>query len=152
VTDPTILDGKRIFKATNVKKPHPVFLDLAESLSHIDALNYIKIYNDSLCASNHLSTDKKKHPVTTMNEEGIIGVELLIDPDISTVQFYSLASSQKGYGRKIVDAVVRGLPDDWNILVVMYYSGGFWNKMIEQYPRIVIFWIDKTPTVERENY
>jgi hypothetical protein len=84
------MDGKRIFKATNVKKPHPVFLDLAESLSHIEILHFIKIYNDSLCASNLLSKDKKKHPVTTMGQEGIVGVKLLIDPDISTVQFCSL--------------------------------------------------------------
>jgi hypothetical protein len=112
VTEPAILDGKRIFKATNVRKVHPVALNLAESLSHIDALNFIKIYNDRLCASNQLSIDKKKNPVTTMNEEGIVGVELLIDPDISTVQFYPLASSEEGYGRKIVDAVVRGTPDN----------------------------------------
>jgi hypothetical protein len=112
MTNPAIIDGKRIFKATNVKNPHAVFLDIAESLSHIDALNYIKIYNDRLCASNELSTNKKKTPVMTMNKKGIIGVELLIDPDISTVQFYSLASSEKGYDRKIVDAVVRGTPDN----------------------------------------
>lgn len=137
----SILDGKRIFKVTNVSKKsiHPVYLQIAESLSHIDTLNYIKIYNDRLCASNQLSTDKKKHPVTTMNQKGVVGVELLIDPAISTVQFYSLASSEKGYGRKIVDAVVRGTPDKWNIVVVMDYSGGFWDRMLEEYPRIVIF-------------
>ena len=138
-TPKSIIDGKRIFKATNVKKPHPVFLDLAESLSHIDILHFIKIYNDSLCASNLLSTDKKKHPVTTKNQEGVTGVELLIDPEIKTVQFYSLASSQKGYGRKIVDAVVRGTPDDWNLVVVMDWSGGFWDRMLLEYPQIDVF-------------
>jgi hypothetical protein len=138
MTDPAILDGKRIFKATNVRKIHPVALDIAESLSHIDALNYIKIYNDRLCASNQLSTDKKKHPVTSMHQQGIIGVELLIDPDIFTVQFYSLASSEKGYGRKIVDAAVRGTPDDWNLVVEMDWSGGFCEKMLEENPRIVV--------------
>jgi len=74
-----------------------------------------------------------------MNQEGVIGVELLIDPDISTVQFYSLASSEKGYGRKIVDAVVEASPDNWNIVVVMDFSGGFWDRMLEEYPRIVVF-------------
>lgn len=139
-TPKSIIDGKRIFKATNVgvKNIHPAFLDLAESLSQIDILYFIKIYNDSLCASNLLSTDKKKHPVTTMNQEGVTGVELLIDPEIKTVQFYSLASSQKGYGRKIVDAVVRGTPDDWNLVVVMDWSGGFWDRMLEEYQQIVV--------------
>ena len=135
----SILDGKRIFKATNVRKIHPVFLDLAESLSHIDILHYIKIYNDRLCASNQLSTDKKKNPITAMDREDIIGVELLIDPDHSTVQFYSLASSEKGYGRKIVDAVVDATPDHWNLVVAMDYSGGFWDRMLEEHSRIIVF-------------
>ena len=73
-----------------------------------------------------------------MNQEGVIGVELLIDPDITTVQFYSLASTQKGYGRKIVDAVVHGTPDDWNLVVVMDWSRGFWDRMLEEYSRIVV--------------
>ena len=73
-----------------------------------------------------------------MNQKGVIGVELLIDPDISTVQFYSLASSQKGYGRKIVDAIVQGTLDDWHLVIVMDWSGGFWNRMLEEYPRIVV--------------
>jgi len=139
MTNPAIFDGKRILTATNVRKIHPVALDLAESLSHVDALNYIKIYNHRLCASNQLSTDKKKHPVTTMNESGLIGIELLFAPDVFTFQFYSLVSSPKGYGRKIVDAVVRGTPDDWNLAVVFDRSGGFWDRMVEQYPRIVVF-------------
>ena len=139
MSNASILDGKRIFKATNVKKPHPVSLDLAESLSDIDILNYIKIYNDRLCASNLLSTDKKKNPITAMDQEGVVGVELLIDPDITTVQFYSLASSEKGYGRKIVDAVFRGTPDDWNLVVAMDTSGGFWGRIIKDYPQIIVF-------------
>jgi hypothetical protein len=135
----SIIDGKRIFKAANIKRPHPVFLDLAESLSQIDTLHFIKIYNDRLCASNLLSTDRKKRPVTTMNVEGIVGVELIIDPDISTVQFYSLASQQQGYGRKIVDAVVHGTPDDWSLVVVMDWSGGFWDRMLQEYPQLIVF-------------
>lgn len=74
-----------------------------------------------------------------MDREDIIGVELLIDPDHFTVQFYSLASSEKGYGRKIVDAVVNATHDDWNLVVVMDSSGGFWERMLEEYPRIVVF-------------
>lgn len=135
----TIIDGKRIFKAANVKRPHPVFLDLAASLSQIDTLHFIKIYNGRLCASNLLSTDRKKRPITKMDVEGIVGVELIIDPDNSTVQFYSLVSHQKGYGRKIVDAVVQGTPDDWSLVVVMDWSGGFWDRMHQDYPQIVVF-------------
>ncbi len=141
MSNPSIIDGNRIFKAQNVSKKsiHPIYLQISESLSHIDAFNYIKIYKDRICASNQLSTDKKKNPVTTMDQQGVIGVELLIDPAISTVQFFSLASSEKGYGRKIVEAVVRATPDDWNLIVTMDWSGGFWDKMLQEYPRIIVF-------------
>jgi len=56
-----IIDGDRVFKATNVKIKtiHPVFLGLAESLSNVSILRFIKIYNDKLCASNLLSIDGK---------------------------------------------------------------------------------------------
>lgn len=66
-------------------------------------------------------------------------MELIIAPDISTVQFYSLVSSQQGYGRKIVDAVVQGTPDDWNLVIVMDWSGGFWDRMRAEYPQIIVF-------------
>ena len=43
-----IIDGDRVFKATNVKIKtlHPIFLGLAQSLSNIVMLRFIKIYND----------------------------------------------------------------------------------------------------------
>ncbi len=136
-----ILDGKRVFRATNVriKNIHPIYLQIAESLSHIDDLKFIKVYNDRLCASSELSTDKKKAPVTTMDQDGIIGIELFIDPSTFTIQFYSLASSKQGCGRKMVNAVVNATPDNWTLVVVMDWSGGFWDRMLEEHPRIVVF-------------
>ena len=74
-----------------------------------------------------------------MNQDGVIGMELLIDPGITTVQLCSLVSSKPGYGRKIVDAVVRGTHDDWNIFVVMDWSRGFWDRMFEKNQHIVVF-------------
>ncbi len=35
------------------------------------------------------------------------------------------SSYSLGYGRKIVDAIVRGTPDDLNLVVIMDWSGGF---------------------------
>lgn len=134
----SIIDGKRILKATNVRKVHPVYLELAKSLSHINKLKYIKIYNGRLCASNLLSKDKKKAPVTKVGKEGITGVELLIDQENNVIQFYSLTSAQRGYGRKIVGAIVEATPDDWLLVVPMDWSGGFWDRMVEEYPRIVV--------------
>lgn len=135
----SIIDGKRVLKATNVKKVHPIYLKIAESLTRVDLLQFIKIYNGRLCASNLLSENKKKEPVTGTGKEGVVGLELLIDTANKTIQFYSITSSHKGYGRKIVASVVDGTPEDWILVVPMDWSGGFWDKMIADYPRIIIF-------------
>lgn len=137
--DQLLIDGKRIFKASNVRKIHPVYLELAERLTHVDQLQFIKIYNGRLCASNLLSENKKKEPIIKTGKAGIVGVELLIDSEHRTVQFYSITSSQKGYGRKIVAAVVAGTPNDWVLVVPMDWSGGFWDSMRAEYPRITVF-------------
>ena len=112
-----ISTNPKISKATNVKKVHPIYLELAESLSHIDVLKFIKIYNGRLCASNLLSTNKKKQPITKIGEEGVVGVELHIYPHNKTIDFYSLTSSSKGYGRKIVKAIVEAVPEDWTLVM-----------------------------------
>jgi hypothetical protein len=135
----SIIDGKRVLKATNVKNVHSIYLQLAENLTKIDLLHFVKIYNDRLCASNLLSENKKKEPITETGKEGVVGVQLLIDEENKIIQFYTITSSQKGYGRKIVEAVVDATPDDWFLAVPMDWSGGFWDKMIEKFPRIVVF-------------
>ena len=134
----TIIDGNRISKAANVKNIHPVTLALTEGLSKIDSLRYIKIYNDRICASNQLSSDRKKEPITKAGQDGIIGVQLLVDFDHHAIQFYSLTSSEKGNGRRIVASVVQATPDDWMLVVPMDWSGGFWARMVAEFPRIVV--------------
>jgi len=128
----------KISKATNVRKPHQIYYDLAESLSCIDILQFVKIYNGRICASNLLSTNKKKQPITKIGQDGVVGVELLIHPDHKNIDFYSLTSSQKGCGSQIVKSVVDATPGDWTIVVTMDWSGGFWQRMIEEYPQIVV--------------
>lgn len=65
-----------------------------------------------------------------------MGVELLVDVSTETVQFYALTSATKGSGRRIVDAVVNATPEDWFLAVLLDWSGGFWEKMAQEYPRL----------------
>jgi hypothetical protein len=44
----------------------------------------------------------------------------------------------KGCGGKMADAVMKALPEDWNGLVVMDWSRGFWDKMKEKYNNLYI--------------
>ena len=64
--------------------------------------------------------------------------ELLVDVRNEIVQFYALTSATKGYGHRIVDAVVSATPQDWFLVVLMDWSGGFWGKMAEEYPRLAL--------------
>lgn len=130
---------EKILKASNVKKVHPIFNQISEALSNIDALSYIKIYNGRIIASNVLSKNGKKEPIVLIGEPNIIGVELLIDVPNKVIQFYSITSSLKGCGEEIVSSIVNAVPEEWEIVTVMDWSGGFWQVMLERYPRLVVF-------------
>ena len=54
------------------------------------------------------------------------------------MQFYEITSATKGYGAKMVDAVLRALPEGWTGVVVMDWSGGFWKRMSEKYENLEI--------------
>lgn len=128
----------KIFKAGNVRKVDPIYIQIAEELSNIDILQHVKIYNGRIQASNILSTNGKKEPITTIGQDNVVGVELLIDVPNQIIQFFSITSSEKGYGDKIVSAVVKSVPDDWSIMVLMDWSHGFWQVMAESYPRLMV--------------
>ena len=133
------LDGERIRKAHSVRHIEPIYQNLVTSLAQLPELKYIKIFPERLTASNVLSQEGKKNPVVEVGAEGIVGVELLIDGSAKVVQFYALTSAVKGCGRKMVEAVIDATSEDWQLAVVMDWSGGFWQKMTEEYPRLVVF-------------
>lgn len=133
------LDGERIRKAHSVRQIEPIFQRLATSLAQIPELRYLKIFPERLTASNVVSNDGKKNPVVKVGAEDIVGVELLIDRSTNLVQFYALTSAVKGCGRKMVEAVIDATPEDWQLAVVMDWSGGFWRRMAQEHPRLVVF-------------
>ena len=133
------IDGERIRKAHSVRRIDPIFQDLAMGLARVPELRYIKIFPERLAASNFLSEDGKKNPVVKIEGKGLVGVELLIDESTRVVQFYALTSAVKGCGRKMVEAVVAATPEDWRLAVVFDWSGGFWQKMMAENPRIAMF-------------
>jgi len=128
----------KISKAGNVRKVDPIYILISEELSNIDILQHVKIYNGRIQASNILSTNGKKEPIVKIGEENVVGVELLIDVPNQIIQFFSITSSEKGYGEKMVSAVVNSIPYDWNIVVFMDWSHGFWQVMAERYPRLIV--------------
>ncbi|MGA7981782.1 MAG: hypothetical protein WCA32_16355 [Chromatiaceae bacterium] len=132
------LDGGRVRKAHSVRQIPPVVQSLATGLARIPDLRYIKIFPNRIGASNVLSADGKKNPVVVIGAAGIVGVELLVDVPHKIVQFCALTSATKGCGRQMVEAVVGATPEDWFLAVLMDWSGGFWNRMAQEYPRLSV--------------
>lgn len=50
-------------------------------------------------------------------------------------QFYALTSAIKGCGRRMVEAVLAATPEEWFVAIPMDWSGGFWQRMADEYPR-----------------
>jgi hypothetical protein len=135
---PRFIDGERIRKAHTLRGVEPVQQQLATALAAVPELRFVKLSPSRLSASNQLSTDGKKNPVVVIGADGITGVELLIDADTRVVQFFAITSAEQGCGRKMVEAVVRATPLDWFLAVPMDWSGGFWQRMARDYPRLQV--------------
>jgi hypothetical protein len=130
--------SEKLLVASNAKKLPGIYFDLSQKLASISGLNYVKIYNGRIMASNVLSDNGKKQPVTEIGKDNIVGVELLVDVSTKVVQFYSITSSVKGCGKKIVHSVVEATPKDWKVVVLMDWSRGFWQAMSKRHPRLVL--------------
>ena len=74
-----IISKDKISKASNVRKVDPIYIQVAEELAKIDILQHVKIYNGRIQASNILSSNGKKEPITEIGKDNVVGVELLID-------------------------------------------------------------------------
>lgn len=133
------IDGDRLRKAHSVRQVEPIFRLLATSLAQIPELRYIKIFPGRLTASNVLSDDGKKNPVVQVGGDGLVGIDLVIDTSTQAVQFYAITPGVKGCGRTMVEAVIGATPEDWRLAVVFDWSGGFWQRMAQEYPRLVVF-------------
>ena len=121
-----------------VKSVHLVVENIARNLAEIDIIKYITISKDYIKASSEITTGRNKIPITEIDHPTAVGVSLLLELDHKVVQFYEMNSPVKGYGSKMVDAVISALPDDWSAVVVMDWSGGFWEKMREKHRKLVI--------------
>jgi hypothetical protein len=128
----------KITVARTVKAVHPVAQQIAENLSEVDAIRYIKISPDFLAASSEVSESRLKTPVTKPGHPTAIGISLIFEADYKTVLFYEITSAIKGYGAEMVDAVLRALPEGWTGVVLMDWRGGFWEKMREKHENLEI--------------
>lgn len=131
-------DKAEIKISASVKEIHPVVEIIASNLANLDFIHFIRISPDSLQASSELAEGRFKTPITKPDHPTATGVQLIIDQSFNDVQFYEINSSAKGCGGKMVEAVMKALPEDWQAAVVMDWSQGFWEKMEKRYRNLNI--------------
>lgn len=131
--------GKEIFVAAGVKQIHTVMDRIVNRLLEIDRIQYVRVTQTDIQASSDIAVKgRTKIPISTPSHPAAVGVHLIIESDENTIQFYEITSAVKGYGKRIVHAVMTSIPDEWDALLIMDYSDGFWDKMIEKYDKISI--------------
>jgi hypothetical protein len=116
---------------------HPVTKEIAENLAWIDAIRFVRVTPGFLQASNE-ACGARMLPVTKPGHPTAIGVSLIMEEDREEIQLYEITSAVKGYGSKMVEAVLNALPKKWKAVVVMDWSGGFWMEMRRRHRRIVL--------------
>lgn len=128
--------GKQIWVIGKVKElPLPI-VNMALNLAALDFIKYVRICDETLAASSENYLNRPKVPVTHMNHDTAIGIQILYSKQIKYIDFFDINSPIKGNGSKMVDAVFNDFPKDWQAAVVMDWSGGFWDKMKEKYKNI----------------
>jgi hypothetical protein len=128
----------KITVSKKVKEIHPVVKDIVENLAELEFIHFIRVSPEYLQASNEVTEGRIKIPVTKPEHPTAIGVCLIIDIAYKDIQFYEITSAIKGCGGKMVDAALKALPKDWNGVVVMDWSHGFWDKMKEKHNNLYI--------------
>ena len=128
--------GKQIWVIGKVKElPLPI-IDMVLNLASLDFINFIHIGDDALAASSENYPNRPKIPITKMDHETAIGIEILYSDHHKYINFYDINSPMKGNGSRMVEAVFKDFPNDWQATVVMDWSGGFWEKMQEKFTNI----------------
>ena len=128
--------GKQIWVITRIKKLPVEIVEMAIRLADLAFIKYVRICDETLSASSENYPKRPKVPITHMNHETAVGIQVLYSTTYKTIDFYDINSPIKGHGSKMVDAILKDFPADWQPAVVMDWSNGFWDKMKEKYKNI----------------
>jgi len=126
-------NGTQIWVISRVKKLPAEIVKMAIRLAKLDFINYVRICDETLAASSENYPNRPKVPITNMNHETAIGVQILYSISHKYINFFDINSPIKGNGSKMVDAILKNFPKDWQPTVVIDWSNGFWDRMKEKH-------------------
>jgi hypothetical protein len=130
---PLTSKGKQIWVISKVKQLPYEIIEMALRLADLEFIKYVRICDETISASNETYPNRPKVPITNMNHETAIGVQILYSLSHKYINFFDINSPIKGNGSKMVDAILKDFPKDWQPTVVMDWSNGFWDRMKEKY-------------------
>jgi hypothetical protein len=130
---PYSADGKQIWVITRIKQLPTEIVTMAIKLAELDFIKYVRICDETLAASSENYPKRPKIPITLVNHETAIGIQILYNTKYRYVDFFDINSPIKGNGSKMTDAILQDFPKDWQPTVTMDWSEGFWDKMKEKY-------------------
>jgi hypothetical protein len=132
-----VTDKAQIVVSRKAQPLHSVTREIADSLAGIDVIRIVKVTPGFLQASSEV-VGPRRLPITKPGHPSAIGVSLIVEEAREEIQFYEITSAVKGYGPRMVGAVLRALPKSWKAIVVMDWSDGFWKAMRRRHRRIVL--------------
>jgi hypothetical protein len=126
-------NGTQIWVIARVKKLPLEIVNMAIRIASLDFINYVRVCDETLAASSENYPKRPKVPITRMNHETAIGIQLIYSTTYQTINFFDINSHEKGFGGKMVDAVFQDFSQEWQPAVAMDWSNGFWDRMKEKY-------------------
>ncbi len=133
VFSPLTSKGKQIHVISRVKELPYGIVEMALRLAELDFIKFIRICDETLAASSENYPKRPKVPITKVDHQTAIGVQILYSEYHKFINFFDINSPIKGNGSKMADAILRDFPKDWKPSIVMDWSNGFWDKMKEKY-------------------
>jgi hypothetical protein len=126
-------ENKKIWAVSKVEELDKDIIDITIRLFGLDFINYVKITNETIIASSERKETGNKSLITTMNHPTAVGIEILYNCTHKYLSFYEINSPIKRNGSKMISAVLTNLPQSWILAILMDWSEGFWEKMVEKY-------------------
>jgi hypothetical protein len=129
--------GKNVAVASRLNDIYPIVDRIVRNIVRIDKIEYIWIGHDRIEVSSEAKLEgKRQKPVTTPGHPTATGFSLIIEFPLKSVQFFEITSATKGYGETMLKAVLDALDPDWEVIIVLDYSHGFWEAMAKKYEQV----------------
>jgi len=110
---PLTSKGKQIWVISRVKQLPYEIIEMALRLADLDFIKYVRICDETIAASSENYPSRPKVPITNMNHETTIGIQILYSLSHKYINFFDINSLINGNGSKMVDVILKDFQKDW---------------------------------------